>query len=88
MQLPEEQLTDGNYGGMVNRPALYRAIGVRLYILWEHSQQQQYATLARTYFDRVVLLTEGSPYQVDRQRAKDFIAKLTDKEAKRGAGKK
>lgn len=93
LQIPENKILEGNYQAILDRRAFYRAVGVRLFILWQRNHEQKYAQLAKKYFEKVMELTASEPYQVDRQKASDFLGRLNqaqpvDTRVKRGASKK
>ena len=68
----------GLYSATVNRPAFYRAFGVRFFIVGTKAKNHRALILSRRFFDRVIALTKDKPYDHDRQQAIDFLARLDD----------
>ena len=78
LQMPDAQLAASNYKGLVFRPAFYHIVGARLFAIGKHTNNDDYLLLAKRYFKAILELTKQQPYQSDRQRAEDFLAKLAE----------
>jgi len=80
MHLPDNQLLNGAYSGPIDRIPFYRTLGVRLFILWQRSNEPRYRTLSQKCFEKTLELTEAEPYHPDRQKANDFLARLKEQD--------
>ncbi len=76
LHLPEDRLFVNPYEGSVTSTSFFNAIGSRLAIANRAAPDPEKVRLAKECFNRVITLTDSTPYDKERLEAKDFLEKL------------
>ena len=76
LDIPDDRIASGSYSSTVVPAVLFKSVGVRVFLSNRTPVNRDALGAARKCLERVLDLTQASPYDRNREEASEFMAKV------------